>query len=654
MYPSPKHDFYRRKRVSNGSLSRKTAPCETYLLLSKNPDINSLFDRMIGGGVQVIGLFDTINEIEGFIMTNNRQPNVIFVLTDDQGYPPLGAHGHPFIQTPNLDAFHGESVRFEQFHTGTTCAPTRAGLMTGHYCNSTGVWHTIGGRSLLRRDEWSLGTALSDAGYRTGLFGKWHLGDDYPYRPQDRGFQRVVCHGGGGISQQPDYWGNDYFDDTYMVDGEPKAYDGYCTDVFFREALDFIEENKDNPFFCYLSTNAPHGPWNVEPRYRDLYAGDTNSDIYARFLGMITNIDENFGKLREKLQALDIENNTILIFMSDNGQTGLPGVPQDTIYNAGMRGFKGSPYDGGHRVPFMLRWPDGGITAGRDIEQLTSYVDFMPTILDLCSVDVPADRSFHGESLRPLIENKVDEHWAERVITTDTQRVAHPLKWRMSCVMKDTWRLVNRTELYNLADDPGQQNDISAAHPDLVNELQNAYEQWWAICSAQDDDDIPFSIGTDAQEITVLRTHDMRNEQDHLTVWDQSQVRRGDRAHGWWEIMVEEEGEYEFDLRRWPDEAGHGVCDGIDGFDVPIYEAGVQPDRVASYRGGVPLDIDTAGLLVSGFPEQWIPVGSDDRGAVIRMHLPAGPRHLRAQFSSAKSGFYSSAYYLYVRRIKRK
>ena len=134
-------------------------------------------------------------------MSEPIRPNVVFVLTDDQGYPPMGCHGHPFIQTPNLDAFHGESTRFEQFHTGTTCAPTRSGLMTGHYCNSTGVWHTIGGRSLLRRDEWSLAAALGDAGYQTGLFGKWHLGDDYPYRPQDRGFQRVVCHGGGGISR---------------------------------------------------------------------------------------------------------------------------------------------------------------------------------------------------------------------------------------------------------------------------------------------------------------------------------------------------------------------------------------------------------------------------------------------------------------------
>jgi arylsulfatase A-like enzyme len=564
----------------------------------------------------------------------------------------MGCNGHPFIKTPNLDAFHGESARFEQFHTGTTCAPTRSGLMTGHYCNSTGVWHTIGGRSLLRRDEWSLGTALSDAGYKTGVFGKWHLGDAFPYRPQDRGFQRVICHGGGGISQQPDWWGNDYFDDTYMVDGEPKAYEGYCTDVFFREALDFIEANKNEPFFAYISTNAPHGPWNVEPKYRDLYTDDTEHECYARFLGMITNIDENFGKLREKLQELDIEDNTILIFMSDNGQTGVAGTPADDMFNSGMRGFKSSPYDGGHRVPFLVRWPDGGFSTAREIQQLTSYVDFMPTLLDLCGVEVPAERSFHGESLRPLLEGNVDAHWAKRVITTDTQRVAHPLKWRKSCVMKDTWRLVNKTELYNLADDPGQENDIAELHPEIIKELQDRYEAWWDTCSAQDDDDIPISIGSDKEEVTTLRTHDIRNEQDHLGVWDQSQVRRGDLAHGWWEIMVETDGDYEFELRRWPEEAGHRVQGAIEGPDVDYYAEGVQPGSAeTNYSGGVAIDIDTAGLFISDLPEQWISVKPEDRGATFRMTLPAGPRHLRAQFSSAESGFYSSAYYVYVRKV---
>jgi len=209
------------------------------------------------------------------------RPNIIFVLTDDQGYPPIGAHGHPFVRTPHLDRFHADSVRFVQFHSGTTCAPTRAGLLTGHYCNSTGVWHTVGGRSLLRADEWTLANALSEAGYRTGIFGKWHLGDAYPYRPQDRGFQKSVVHGGGGLGQTPDWWGNDYFDDTYLVDGSPVPFKGYCTDVFFTEALAFIESDRSKPFFCFLSTNAPHSPFNVPPDYQALYDGKTATESYA-------------------------------------------------------------------------------------------------------------------------------------------------------------------------------------------------------------------------------------------------------------------------------------------------------------------------------------------------------------------------------------
>ena len=207
-----------------------------------------------------------------------KKPNIVFVLTDDQGYPPLGCHGHPFIKTPTLDNFSNEAINFSQFHSGTTCAPTRAGLMTGHYCNSTGVWHTIGGRSLLRKDEWSLADALTKQGYVTGMFGKWHLGDDYPYRPQDRGFKKVICHGGGGISQQADWWGNDYFDDVYFEDGIPKSFIGYCTDVFFKEGIKFIKKNKSKSFFCYISTNAPHSPFNVEKKYRDLYIDKTKSE----------------------------------------------------------------------------------------------------------------------------------------------------------------------------------------------------------------------------------------------------------------------------------------------------------------------------------------------------------------------------------------
>ena len=576
-----------------------------------------------------------------------RRPNVILVLTDDQGYPPIGAHGHPFVRTPHLDRFHAQAVRFEQCHSGTTCAPTRAGLMTGHYCNSTGVWHTIGGRSLLRRDEWTLADALAEAGYRTGIFGKWHLGDEYPYRPQDRGFQTCVCHGGGGIGQGPDWWGNDYFDDTYLADGEPRAFAGYCTDVFFGAALDFIETHKHQPFFCLISTNAPHSPYNVEPRYQQMYAGLTQTETYARFLGMISNIDDNFGALRARLAEMELEDDTLLMFASDNGQCGQAAGPERGAFNSGMRGYKGSVYEGGHRIPWFVRWPAGSIGGGRPVAELSAYIDLMPTVLDLCGVATPPDRTFHGRSLAGLARGEApDASWAERVIVTDTQRVPEPIKWRLSCVMKGDWRLVNRDELYDLATDPNQRVDLAADHPAVAAELRHAYEAWWDLCIRQAGADIPISIGAPSREVAELRTHDLRNA-DGDVVWHQGQVRAGQACVGYWEVMVERAGVYEFELRRWPAEAGHAIRAGIYGDDIAFRRDAIAQADWGMYTGGLPLAIAAAHLEVAGYAPQSVAVG-EEAAAVLRIGLEAGSTHVRAHFSGA-AGLMQSPYYVYVR-----
>lgn len=593
-------------------------------------------------------------------MNTQRQPNVVFVLTDDQGYGDLGCTGNPVVRTPSIDRFAEQSVRFADFHVGPTCAPTRAGLMTGHYANSTGVWHTIGGRSLLRRDEWTLASALKERGYRTGIFGKWHLGDAEPYRPQDRGFETTLIHGGGGISQTPDYWGNDYFDDTYFANGEPKAFEGYCTDVFFREALKFIErqKTKEEPFFCYIATNAPHAPYNVEDRYADLYRGQV-PESRARFYGMITNIDENFGMLRARLQEWGLEDNTILIFMTDNGTS--EGARVDAGgrvvdgYNAGLRGLKGSPYDGGHRVPFFLRWPGGGLAEGREVSEVAANVDFMPTLLDLCGIPVPPERTFHGRSLRPLLAGGGAAWPEERAVVTDSQRVAHPVKWKQSAVITRSWRLVNGKELYDAVNDRGQERDVAADHPEVVERLRAEYEAWWAIVSEQFDGTIPISIGGDEAE-TVLTGHDWRNE-DCSCAWNQGLIRQGVEANGYWEIDVEQSGEYEFELRRWPKEAGHAMTSGFDGDDVEWAKAWIPEKAWPYYTGGKALPVKRAKLRV-GAPgggdaealAQDLP--ADAAAAVFRVRLPEGETALQTWLTDERGTWSVGAYYVYARRVR--
>lgn len=574
-------------------------------------------------------------------------PNVVFILTDDQGYPELGCHGNPVIRTPHLDALAAESVSFTQFHAGPTCAPTRAALLTGHHANSTGVWHTIGGRSLLRKDEWTLAAALSGAGYRTGIFGKWHLGDEFPYRPQDRGFEESVCHGGGGISQTPDWWGNDYFDDTYRVNGEPRAFEGYCTDVFFERSLDFISRHRGKPFFCMVAPNAPHSPFNVPKAYQQIYAGSGEPETYQRFMGMVTNIDDNVGRLREHLEKLECADNTILIFMSDNGTCASAWAGRANPWRAGMRGEKGSEYDGGHRVPFFLHWPRGRLSRGRTVNTLTSCVDFMPTLLGMCGVEIPEGRTFHGLSLTPLIRGETEEAWDKRIVVTDSQRVPFPVKWKQSASMRSTWRLVNGCELYNLASDPAQQHDIAAQHPEIVRELREGYEAWWKLVSVRFEEEIPISLGAVP---VCLNAHDWRNE-DGETAWCQSLIRAGKVCNGYWEVLVESDGEYEFECRRWPREAGHAVRAGFAGDDVAWRREECWPEAHATYTGGSALPIQAARLEVSGAQALACDVGEACDKAVFRIALKAGPARVQTWFSDG-GNFDLGAYYVYVRMLR--
>ena len=592
-----------------------------------------------------------------------HRPHVVFVLTDDQGYGDLGCHGNPVLRTPRLDAFHDQSVRFTDFHVGPTCAPTRSGLFTGHHANSTGVWHTVGGRSLLRGNETTLAHVLAAQGYRTALFGKWHLGDNAPYRPQDRGFHHTVCHGGGGISQVPDHWGNDYFDDHYQVDGRPQAFRGYCTDVFFDLAIDHLRQHRDHPTFCVIATNAPHQPYNVEPRYSQPYLDQVGTRDRANFYGMIANLDQNFGRLLDHLEQLRIADRTLVVFMTDNGTS----MGDAETHNCGMRGFKNSEYDGGHRVPFFLRGPQDLVGPPRDIPTLTAHVDFMPTVLELCGID-PADHqhlNFHGRSLLPLLQQE-EPDWPDRALVTDSQRLPHPVKWRKSAVMTQRWRLINGRELYDISADPGQSCDLAGDHPQVVAQLSTEYERWWELVSGRFDEAIPISLGDPREPEVRLTAHDWRpvdelksqdsRSQDPFTpenndylVYEQGQVREGLGEQGFFELEVQRAGRYRFELRRWPREEGLPITAGI-----PPTREGWRADAIAPedhrlYYGGRAMPFTRAGLELAGQRRE-TRLPPDAPAVSFELELDAGPGRLTTWFAD-DADLRRGAYYVYVTAV---
>ncbi|MCK0159145.1 arylsulfatase [Allomuricauda sp. F6463D] len=488
-----------------------------------------------------------------------KSPNVVIVVTDDQGYGDFGFTGNPAINTPTIDQLSKEGTLLNNFHVDPTCAPTRAALMTGRYSDRVGVWHTVQGRNMLRKRETTMADVFGANGYATGLFGKWHLGDCYPYRPEDRGFQHTVYHKAGGVGQAPDYWGNDYFDDTYIVNGKHQRFEGFCTDVWFNEGMNFIKDNKDKPFFAYISLNAPHIPLYCPEEYVTPYKDDPRVSS-PEFYGMITNIDDNLARLMEMLETEGVADNTILVFMTDNGTAS--GIIDGRGYDAGMRGKKNSEYEGGHRVPFIIRWPDGNIEEGKSIEDLTAHIDILPTLVDLCGLKAP-ETEYDGSSIRELLYSEASE-WPKRSLVVESQRVVDPIKWRKSVVMYDRWRLVNGEELFQLDKDPKQSIDIAEENPEVFEQLRGEYNKFWDDVSREHDLTSYMVIGSDRSPIVSLSSHDWLI--DRLPPWNQGHIINGEVAEeSFWAIEVEYEGTYEISLRRWPVEADKGINDGTYG-----------------------------------------------------------------------------------------
>lgn len=484
-------------------------------------------------------------------------PNIILILTDDQGMDDVGFCGNPILHTPRLDDLAAQSTQLTRFYTSPVCSPTRASLMTGRYHFRTGVIDTADGRSNIRAEETTIAAFLHERDYRTGIFGKWHLGDNAPSRPMDKGFDESIVLVGGmlGAAYNP-LGGASYFDPILVQNGTEKRFIGYITDILTDQALDFIERHQKQPFFLYLAYNAPHHPLSAPERYIAPYRNRGLSDETSRFYGMISNVDHNVGRLLDQLDALSLTQNTIVIFMSDNGTSSL--LMANDRYQSGLRGRKTSVYENGIRVPFCIRWPNH-IEAGRKLDTLAAHIDILPTLLDACGAVAPVQcktqASLDGVSLWPLLAGHIDKMPARKLFL-QWHRGDRPILFRNATVVTDKYKLVQpvgrkpseeseptRFELYNLADDMFEQKNISTKHTDIANSLKNDLQAWFASMGLSESHSNDYKLS-----IPIAGT--LYENPLHLTRQDwHGAVDLNDTAQGSWLLDIKRDGHYEVTLR---------------------------------------------------------------------------------------------------------
>ncbi len=506
------------------------------------------------------------------------------ILTDDQGYGELGVTGNPLIRTPHMDRLAAQSVSLVNFHVMPVCSPTRACLMTGRYNYRTGVTDTFLGRSLMDPGETTLAEMLAAGGYRAGIFGKWHLGDNYPMRAMDRGFQESLVLNGGGLAQPgdpPDPVDEQgaYFNATLRHNGAWTRTKGYVSDVLTDAAIQFIRKGGDQPFFVYLPFNCPHAPHQVPEAYRRHYLGKDFSrsafpsrghpmpakndpEELARIYGMIENIDDNVGRLLAALAELKLADNTVVVLFSDNG------CQQYNGYNAGFRGWKGTPFEGGIHQFCFIRWPEQ-LKAGSKVDRIAAAIDLAPTLLDLAGVPKPQRVKFDGMSLAPLLGGQ-QVAWPDRTLFFQWHRGDAPQRYRAFAARSQDWKLVQPLgagekwdgktafQLYDMAHDPLELEDLAARQPGRVAELKARYDAWFNDVAGVRDYTAPPRIFLGApQENPVLLTR-----QD----WRGPAAKWGPKGVGYWEVNVVARAGYDVKLQFKPPKTGAEAtlsCGGI-------------------------------------------------------------------------------------------
>lgn len=522
-----------------------------------------IFMRMLLAMLMTVGIY-SCSEKDKSTTNSPARPNVLLIMTDDQGIGDFGFMGNPYVKTPNLDALAGESLNLTNFYVSPVCAPTRASLMTGRYSERTGVYDTYNGGATMSDEEITIAEVLRDNGYKTGIFGKWHLGDNYPYRPIDQGFDEALVHRGGGVGQPGDYpnfFANDssYFDPVLFHNGVPEATAGYCSDVYSKAAFDFISDHKsseaDQPFFVYLSYNAPHTPLQLPQQYYDMYKDvefDVNAfevvdeavdrmserdiDAAKRVYGMVTNIDDNVGMLMDLLDKEGLEN-TIVVFLTDNG-------PQQVRYKLGLRARKSSVYSGGVRVPCLIRYPEK--FAGKEENDLRlAHIDLFPSILSLCGVEQP-DHAIDGISFF----DHTDNAFGERPLFFEWGR-GFPVKYRNFATIQGNYKLVGNTgadsdidkfELFNIDSDPFERDNVVSEEREIAIRLKTSMDNWYDEIMAEKHNNhlLPAHIGSEFENPAVLNRNDAKGTP---VAW------RNDNVLGYWDVKVLESANYKVTLQ---------------------------------------------------------------------------------------------------------
>lgn len=470
-----------------------------------------------------------------------QHPNVLLIMTDDQGWGDVTSHGNTALKTPHLDALAASGARLHRFYVSPVCAPTRAGLLTGRYHLRAGTHGVTRGRENMRGTETTVAELFQAAGYRTGCFGKWHNGAHWPYHPNSQGFEEFVGFCAG-------HW-NNYFSTGLEHNGQPIKTDGYIADVLTQRAIKFMTQSNDQPFFCYVPFNTPHSPWQVPDSYWDRHA-DSPLPVEARCAyAMCENIDDNVGKLLNALQAHKLDESTIVIFLTDNG-------PNSARFNGDMKGRKGSVNEGGSRVPCFIRYPNL-IQQGTEVDRITANLDLLPTLCSLCRVPVPESLALDGRDLSPLLKGEINStEWPDRhlmVFRGQGERGAiRSQQWRAVQARPGQWAL------YDMESDPGETANVAKQHPELLASFRKEYESFLTEVDASTLQPLPIQVGHNEWPCVTLPAHEADLHptppeglsyvgragwaNDWLTQWTSP------HAFATWPIQVVQPGNYKIEL----------------------------------------------------------------------------------------------------------